>query len=222
MHLRTKLFFSFFFFAWVVGGPPGVVSWLTFGISTLTGPSGWIFEPACAWWTAENSSKAISPSILYIFPEWHIMCACVCLCVLLYWSVFCIHRQLEGPNFEQFTATDLLQLENLLNDTLTEIRAVKVRIIVLLQLKSRVSKNNRNMVMRLHIDYQEDNVHVSLMPFAACSYILVLLYSDLFKRLWYYKFLVPCLIVLKFNQANKYTNNLQLPSILVADFHMFT
>ncbi|KAK9191638.1 hypothetical protein WN943_020253 [Citrus x changshan-huyou] len=66
----------------------GVVSWLTFGISTLTGPSGWIFEPA----TAENSSKAISPS----------------------------------PNFEQFTAADLLQLENLLNDTLTEIRAVKV------------------------------------------------------------------------------------------------
>lgn len=160
MHLRTKLFFSFFFFAWVVGGPPGVVSWLTFGISTLTGPSGWIFEPA----TAENSSKAISPSILYIFPEWHIMCLCVCLCVLLYWSVFCIHRQLEGPNFEQFTAADLLQLENLLNNTLTEIRAVKVRIIVLLQLKSRVSKNNRNMVMRLHIDYQEDNVHVLLMP----------------------------------------------------------
>lgn len=39
------------------------------------------------------------------------------------------------------------------------------------------------MVMRLHIDYQEDNVHVSLMPFAACSYILVLLFSDLSKRL---------------------------------------
>nr|ACB72866.1 flowering locus C variant [Citrus trifoliata] len=37
-----------------------------------------------------------------------------------------VQRQLEGPNFEQFTATDLLQLENLLNDTLTEIRAVKV------------------------------------------------------------------------------------------------
>ncbi|XP_024956851.1 MADS-box transcription factor 14-like isoform X4 [Citrus sinensis] len=35
-------------------------------------------------------------------------------------------RQLEGPNFEQFTAADLLQLENLLNNTLTEIRAVKV------------------------------------------------------------------------------------------------
>ncbi|KDO81857.1 hypothetical protein CISIN_1g035665mg, partial [Citrus sinensis] len=75
-----------------------------------------------------------------------------------------VQRQLEGPNFEQFTAADLLQLENLLNNTLTEIRAVKVRIIVLLQLKSRVSKNNRNMVMRLHIDYQEDNVHVLLMP----------------------------------------------------------
>nr|QFF92676.1 MADS19 [Citrus x clementina] len=37
-----------------------------------------------------------------------------------------IVQQLEGPNFEQFTAADLLQLENLLNDTLTEIRAVKV------------------------------------------------------------------------------------------------
>ncbi|ESR51238.1 hypothetical protein CICLE_v10033420mg, partial [Citrus x clementina] len=37
-----------------------------------------------------------------------------------------VQRQLEGPNFEQFTAADLLQLENLLNDTLTEIRAVKV------------------------------------------------------------------------------------------------
>nr|ACB72861.1 flowering locus C variant 2 [Citrus trifoliata] len=37
-----------------------------------------------------------------------------------------VQRQLEGPNFEQFTATDLLQLENLLNDTLTEIRAVKL------------------------------------------------------------------------------------------------
>ncbi|XP_024041200.1 MADS-box transcription factor 18 isoform X4 [Citrus clementina] len=37
-----------------------------------------------------------------------------------------VQRQLEGPNFEQFTAADLLQLENLLNDTLTEIRAVKL------------------------------------------------------------------------------------------------
>ncbi|KAH9772534.1 Agamous-like MADS-box protein AGL8 [Citrus sinensis] len=41
-----------------------------------------------------------------------------------------VQRQLEGPNFEQFTATDLLQLENLLNDTLTEIRAVKTQLMM--------------------------------------------------------------------------------------------
>ncbi|XP_024041198.1 MADS-box protein FLOWERING LOCUS C isoform X2 [Citrus clementina] len=41
-----------------------------------------------------------------------------------------VQRQLEGPNFEQFTAADLLQLENLLNDTLTEIRAVKTQLMM--------------------------------------------------------------------------------------------
>ncbi|KAL9420648.1 hypothetical protein AB3S75_038257 [Citrus x aurantiifolia] len=41
-----------------------------------------------------------------------------------------VQSQFEGPNFEQFTATDLLQLENLLNDTLTEIRAVKTQLMM--------------------------------------------------------------------------------------------
>lgn len=95
----------------------------------------------------------------------HCVCGWVCVCYFID-LYFCIDRQLEGPNFEQFTATDLAQLENLLNTTLTEIRAMKVRIIALLQLKSQVSKKHRNMVMKLHIDYEEDNVQVLLMPVA--------------------------------------------------------
>ncbi|KAH7570519.1 hypothetical protein JRO89_XS05G0124400 [Xanthoceras sorbifolium] len=40
-------------------------------------------------------------------------------------NYICVHRKLEGPNFEQMTLTDLLQLEKQLDATLTQTKARK-------------------------------------------------------------------------------------------------
>ncbi|KAL5762459.1 hypothetical protein ACOSP7_018723 [Xanthoceras sorbifolium] len=41
-----------------------------------------------------------------------------------------VQRQLEGPNFEQMTLTDLVQLEKQLDATLTQIRARKTQLLM--------------------------------------------------------------------------------------------
>ncbi|KAJ4710807.1 Transcription factor, MADS-box [Melia azedarach] len=63
-----------------------------------------------------------------------------------------VQRQLEGPNFEQLTVTDLVQLENELAATLTLIRARKTQLmlesIMTLREKEKMLKEENSLLQR--------------------------------------------------------------------------
>lgn len=187
----------------------------------LTGLSLKIFKPVFTCWPTENSSKAISLCFRHILPKK--------AQIFSDFELYIVYpRQLEGPNFEQLTVTDLVQLENELAATLTLIRARKVRFISIWSLKA-CSENHRDMGLTLNI--KGHNAHYITKKMRHLSTFCLFpswftVKSDLSKRFQYNTVLLTCLMSLLFQYGQQdsepqTTRHQQSLSILWLQFHPY-